>query len=97
MIWLRAIWINVKKCLEDSLAAILISAILVGMFLAIGTVLYSICWVVNHFFGATGVLWMFGIVAVTLIVALVVEMVKTVYRAVKETKEALERDAIELD
>lgn len=97
MIWLRAIWINVKKCLEDTLVAILISAILVGMFLAIGTVLYSICWVVNHFFGAPGILWMFGIMSVTLVVALAVEMIKTAYRAIKETKERLERNAIELD
>lgn len=91
MIWLKAIWVNLKSALESLLAAAIIVAIMFAMMAIVGAVLFGVGWVINYFFGAAGVLYsvlgVFGIAAV----ACVIVFIRQCYLQVKSTKERLEQ------
>lgn len=91
MIWLKAIWVNLRSALEDFLAATIIVAIMFAMIAIVGAVLFGIGWVINYFFGAAEVLYavlgVFGVMAVGCVIA----FIRQCYAQVKATKERLER------
>lgn len=91
MIWLKAIWVNLRSALEDFLAATIIVAIMFAMIAIVGAVLFGIGWVINYFFGAAGALYavlgVFGVMAVGCVIA----FIRQCYAQVKATKERLER------
>lgn len=91
MIWLKAIWVNLRSALEDFLAAAITVAIMFAMMAVVGAVLFGIGWVINYFFGAAGVLYAaFGVFAI-IAVACVIAFIRQCYLQVKSTKERLEK------
>lgn len=91
MIWLKAIWVNLKSALESFLAAAIIVAIMFAMMAIVSAVLFGVGWVINYFFGAAGVLYsvigVFGVMAVGCVIA----FIRQCYAQIKSTKERLER------
>ena len=91
MIWLKAIWVNLRSALEDFLAAAIMVAIMFAMMAVVGAVLFGIGWVINYFFGAAGVLYSvlgaFGVAAAACVIA----FIRQCYLQVKSTKERLEQ------
>lgn len=91
MIWLKAIWVNLRLALESLLAAAIMVGILLVMMAVVGVAMFGIGWVINHFFGAAGVLYsvigVFGIMAVVCVIA----FIRQCYAQVKATKERLEK------
>ena len=91
MIWLKAIWVNLRAALESFLAAAIMVAIMFAMMAVVGAVLFGIGWVINYFFGATGVLYsVLGVLGIAA-AACVVAFVRQCYLQVKDTKERLEQ------
>lgn len=97
MIWLKAIWVNIKSMLEDLLVAAVICALMLGVAFLVGLVIFGVGSVINHFFGTEGVLFVVGAICVAFAAILVIQWIRCMYLAVKNTKERLERNAIELD
>lgn len=91
MIWLKAIWVNLRSALEDFLVAAIMVIVMFAMMAAVGVVLFGVWWVINHFFGPIGVVYsvlgVFGLAAAACIIA----FVRQCYRQVKSTKERLEK------
>ncbi len=94
MIWLKAIWVNLRAALADFLAAGLMVAIMFALIAVVSAVLFGIGWVINYFFDAAGVLYLilgvlgvFGIVEVACVIA----FIRQCYLQVKDTKERLEQ------
>lgn len=91
MIWLKAIWVNLRSALEDFLAAAIIVAIMFAMIAAVGAVLFGIGWIINYFFGAVGVLYsVIGVCGLAAVVC-VIAFIRQCYLQVKSTKERLEQ------
>lgn len=91
MIWLKAIWVNLRAALESLLAAAIMVGILFVMMAVVGAALFGVGWVINHYFGPTGVLYseigVFGVMAVGCVIA----FIRQCYVQVKATKERLEK------
>lgn len=91
MIWLKATWVNLRSALEDFLVAAILVAVMFAMMAAVGLVLFGVGWVINYFFGATGVVYsVLGVFGAGAAACLVV-FVRQCYRQVKSTKERLEK------
>lgn len=91
MIWLKAIWVNLKSALESFLAAAIIVAIMFAMMAIVGAVLFGVGRVINYFFGAAGVLYsVLGVFGIAM-VACVITFIRQCYLQVKDTKERLEQ------
>lgn len=91
MIWLKAIWVNLRSALEDFLAAAIMVAIMFVVMAVVGAVLFGVGWAINYFFGAAGVLYtalgVFGALAIGCVIA----FIRQCYLQVKSTKERLEK------
>lgn len=91
MIWLKAIWFNLRSALEDFLAAAIMVAVMFAMMAVVGAVLFGIGWVINYFFGAAGVFYAtFGILGLMALGCLIA-FIRQCYLQVKSTKERLEQ------
>lgn len=91
MIWLKAIWVNLRSALEDFLAAAIMVAIMFAMMAIVGAVLFGVGWVINYFFGAVGVLYSVLGVFAAMAVACLIAFIRQCYAQVKATKERLEK------
>lgn len=91
MIWLKAIWVNLRSALEDFLAAAIMVGLMFVLMAVVGVVLFGIGWVINYFFGAAGVLYavlgVFGVMGIGCVIA----FIRQCYLQVKSTKERLEQ------
>lgn len=97
MIWLKAIWVNIKSMLEDLLCAVAIIMIMLAITFAGGFVIFGVGSLINYLFGPNGVIFTVCTICAAFALVLISSIVQGVYMSVKRTKERLEREEAEND